>query len=121
MKEIIEKAVEGGFKWVSGEFSSKDFREFESGNIMVYIEDVDTERENLPPDGKIAWRILHPNDIIFSHDFLRCYFKDEPEVCVPDIHEGELCTSFMEAWQHHAERLVLSEDRIKYLSNFIGD
>lgn len=45
------------------------------------------------------------NDIIFDHEFARCFFRDKKL--------GQL------DWKSHLEELVLQEDRLEYIKGFI--
>ncbi len=95
MKDIIAKAVEGGYR-----FSNVDH---------VYYEEEP--------------RFL--DEIFFSHDFLKAFFGEEEtcmrcglwfmKKCTKDSSHREVGV----AWQYHAQQLVLSEDRIKYLEGFL--
>lgn len=96
MKDIIAKAVEGGYR-----FSNVDH---------VYYEEEP--------------RFL--DEIFFSHDFLRAFFGESIycHVTCSGITDNVADVPFnysssMSSWQHHAQQLVLSEDRIKYLEGFL--
>ena len=111
MKEIIQRAVEGGFDKVKA-------RQFL--NIIAF-------------DGvKTLASVLRFNYIIFSHDFLKAFFGEEDEwdttpcdcggIIHPmlDTHESGCKRSYAKrSWIFHAQQLVLSEDRIGYLKSFI--
>lgn len=63
--------------------------------------------------GFSVWRWLwnFKNEIIFSHDFLKAFFSEMSEY---DKENGW-------DWQYHGTRLVLSEDRLKYLKGFLNE
>jgi hypothetical protein len=64
-------------------------------------------------------------EVIFSHDFLKAYFGEEKERfgecncktsgCIVD----HLIVT--PGWEHHAQQLVLADNRIEYLYQFIDD
>ena len=101
IKKIIERAVEGGYR-----FSNVDH---------VYYEEEP--------------RFL--DEVFFSHDFLEAFFgeflvckecgrPDDDKPCVNQhFHRSHLDSDWRVAWQYHAQQLVLSEDRIKYLEGFL--
>lgn len=118
MKKIIDKAVEGGFSFKSidddmlDEYKLLDdtggFVTIESGSVTV---------------------AFSSEEIIFSHNFLKAFFGEyqlcedclkEPET---ESYNSEACQCEQSysnpAWIVHAQQLVLSEDRIKYLEKFI--
>ena len=117
IKKILNKAVEGGLK-----LPYKDFEVWEDGTIVF----IDNEG-NLD-----IGKMFHFDHIIFSHDFLRAFFGDR-EVC-RFCGNRMICSSKclrqesdefinfntrMLEWQYHAQQLVLSEDRIKYLEKYV--
>jgi len=53
------------------------------------------------------------NDLIFSHAFAKALWGDE------EHYNNGLLISLSPAWKYHLQRLVLAEDRVKYLKESI--
>lgn len=102
IKEIIDKAVEGGFK---GKYLYDDMYE----NFYMII------------DGSII--PVDDEKVIFSHDFLIAFHGEETYCLECDDKHG-LCicdnTILLPAWQYFGFQQLKSEDRIKYLEGFLG-
>jgi hypothetical protein len=124
LKKIIDKAVSGGFNLEAW------FNEHE-GNVMT-VGDTET--------------IIHHMEIrnldevvIFSHDFLKAFFGEE-ELPTNEWSKnpsggyyeedmwyrgggydgyGDYLEFKGKRWQYHAQQLVLSEDRNKYLMDYM--
>lgn len=106
MKEIIEKAVEGGYK-------PKDKV---SKNVLLERVADNSELSRIVVD-------LFANDIIFSIPFLKAYFGEEElnDCSICHIYGGYDCDKECpRLWENYAQQLVLSEDRIKYLKGFLN-
>lgn len=105
MKRIIKKAEQGGYK----------------GHLNMLPSFIHPSRVE-----KVAWYIIKSrfDEIIFSHDFCIAYWGRE-FVCKNCGREKEYeeCSLHdlgrAEAWQYHGNLMFLSEDRIKYLEQFI--
>jgi len=124
MKEIIDKAVEGGFDFHVFCFEC-DFGKDVSIDDMANV---------LQGSG-------YDNSLYFRHDFLKAFFGED-EICggcgeeltvatmvlqARDV-EGHTCDCGFScdphrdmAWMYHARELVLSEDRLEYLRRFLND
>lgn len=55
----------------------------------------------------------HYQAIIFSHDFAKAFWGD---IAIPEGNRGQLL-----AWQYHLQQMVLEEDPIKYLEQFLDE
>ena len=108
MKEIIEKAVKGGYEPISKD-SSMYGTEWTISNNSI----------------KTLIGIIPFETIIFSHDFLKAFFGEDltsdgshNKYLVRNIAEdkdGLICPR----WKYHGMQLVLSTDRKEYLKRFI--
>lgn len=104
LKAILETAKNKG--WESG---LNVFGIDDSGTCIVTIDvghthhSCDTER------------------VIFSHSFLKAFFGEEPKYIAEFVcHADEPShTDTIDYWQYHAQQLVLSENRIDYLYQFV--
>jgi len=94
-EEIIEKSIEKAEKNGWTEYKSSRY------SIDDLIKGMFDEPKEWPS----------VNDIIFSHDFAKAFFKDSS---LPDSAGLEL-----ENWQHQLQVMVLKEDPIKYLEQFL--
>jgi hypothetical protein len=62
--------------------------------------------------------------IIFSHDFLKAYFGEEQSRYIATTDNMNIVRrtdQSFKLWQYHAQQLVLSDNRIEYLYQFIND
>lgn len=123
LKKIIDKAVSGGFDLL-------EFMEIHPDGQLTY-------EYKKSPDRFWAWfdviGVKEIDKIIFSHDFLKAFFggKDlyvcpwcakNPELTTPEKDRCDCEIVFpvvYSFWQYHAQQLVLSEDRLKYLMRFV--
>ncbi len=104
---VVEKAERGGFK-------------------RVYA----CGAEGYDSDGECE------SSIIFDHDFLKAFFGEGERKlrfnyrnhcvngvcpnCQKEVAMGHECSKVLgKAWQYHAQQLVLSEDRLEYLSQYL--
>ena len=112
MKDIISKAVEGGYGvlYDSIKPNGLDIDFFDTGNVLLERESIDS--------------------FIFSHEFLRAYFGEEkvyggyldPMLLCDKCGKIEVQATVdnaKPAWQYHAQQLVLSEDRVAYLRRYL--
>lgn len=107
LRAAIEKAVMNGWEPINIEL----MRKYESVDLPeVLSKTVDYRR------------------FIFDHDFAKAFWGEEL-VCAEDspLHMAEdseckYCEypRVVEAWQYHLQQMVLEEDPIKYLEQFIG-
>ena len=68
-------------------------------------------------------------EIIFNHDFAKALFGEEVEYC--DACHRKHCGSFLdcdcgvgdnqESWAHHLQQMVISENPIAYLANYLEE
>ena len=72
-------------------------------------------------DGEIDFEMIFQDNcnefyaIIFSHDFAKAFWGEEETI---DDRDSEyMC--YLPAWQIHLSKMVLEEDPIKYLEQFI--
>ncbi len=111
MKDIIAKAVEGGWNFHK-KFNIEDNAKITySGNTTSWY-------------GSNSGGLIYPESFIFSHDFCIVFWGRE-FVCknCGRAREYEECSLHdlgrAEAWQYHGNLMFLSEDRIKYLEGFL--
>lgn len=120
LKLAIEKAVRNG--WLGGgEIGTLLVGEYDYDDRAVYIEIQSSDRGT-------TYRSFY--DLIFSHDFAKAFWG-EAEVCESDgvlINDrGCHCAIYQEwgrcftelAWQYHLQQMVLEEDPISYLEQFL--
>lgn len=95
MKQIIERAVEGGLNIDGEEFldSLKTINHFLNDNFKF------------PAQSQVDISQTFIDSFIFSHDFLRAFFGE-------NTHQNL-------GWQYYAQKLILSEDRLEYLKGFL--
>ena len=106
MKDIIAKAVEGGYQ------GEKD--------LVKQFLNPDNPSCKMVADTLIEGSYF--DSIIFSHDFLKAFFGERLVKHGYGENPNGLNPYFLERvprWQYHAQQLVLSEDRIKYLEGFL--
>lgn len=103
LKKIIDKAVSGGWKL---------------DEIMQMLTEGDS-------DILLGTALFNR---IFSHDFLKAFFGEEIICNICEIPISKSCVHYctgtddcLPIWQCHAQKLVLSEDRIKYLMGFVSE
>lgn len=122
MKRIIDKAVEGGY-WFPD--IPKDARwETETYNRIGVVQ-LNWSYSKYA----LGMRSVTYEQIIFSHGFLKAFFGEDTVIMLDD--EGTILDEWEDwmnvapgygqvvGWMYHAEKLVLSEDRIKYLEGFL--
>ena len=100
-KEIIKKAIEKAIKhgWESGIGNIAGVTDHGANRITVYF-----ERGN---------KVLF--SIIFSHDFAKAFWGDAPNIYMSD--KGSSTVYLV--WQYHLQKMVLGEDPITYLEQFL--
>lgn len=125
LEKAIRKAVRNGYK-IQEKDGDKDMTEFVMANFDEFIENL--------------FDIPSVNTVIFSHDFAKVFWGEE-EVCYDcgqileaDEGDGLMCKNCCEhagwddnlgdadgqsAWQYHLQKMVISENPIKYLEEFI--
>jgi hypothetical protein len=90
LKQVIEQAVSNG--WTGGD--------------AIWVND----------DGEIDWsssEIRCYRDIIFSHDFAKAFWGDE------NFGRMGQYEPTLEMWQYHLQQMVLEEEPLKYLAQFL--
>jgi hypothetical protein len=107
---IIEKAIAGGWN-------------FELYRVGIYGE---CDLLNLNPRGRCNW---HYSRFIFSHDFARAFWGNgcicggslstnktgvRNDIVCPFCDEGQTAL-----WKTHLQKMVLADDPIDYLSQFV--
>jgi hypothetical protein len=117
LKKVIEKAIKNGYKawWVSYYLRGKNhikvvlkFRETLEGLIIQFTDKGDVDWDDYCKGGLIDWRngyvlsVIKAETLVFSHDFAKAFWKDA---------EWE--------WKHYLQEMVLEENPIKYLEQFI--
>ena len=122
IEKIIDKAIENEWKPVGFEKGSCSCHinppcancVDELDNIFDYVEDYFSVTE----------------EIIFDHDFAKAFFGEElvcsgclkplkEKGCVGSHILGKHHLYITSAWMGHLQRIVLEEDRIKYLEKFL--
>ena len=108
-RKTIEKAVKNGWK--------KDL--FRSVDIDIQIP---ADFENLIIGEKGQYRFGSVIELIFNHDFAKALWGFDNKVC-PVLKDGERMDNkekIIPAWQYHLHQMVLKEDPILYLKDFIN-
>lgn len=98
IKELIERAVKGGF-------DCEDFLITED-NIFFDVKD----------GKKNVCYVYTVDELIFSHDFLRA-FHGEWESELERQKAG--CEAWLTKWQFYGIKMFLSDDRLEYLRKFL--
>ena len=57
------------------------------------------------------------NDIIFSHDFAKAFWKEPTEVLIEKAAGHEVYG--IADWEYHLQQLALAKDRLEYIGRFI--
>lgn len=94
LKKIIDKAVSGGYQYELTGFN--------------YHEDC--------PDWEDGYNL---DGFLLSHDFLKAFFGEKELHSEPFNDDIDQDFTSIEKWKWHAKQLVLSEDRISYLLNYM--
>lgn len=109
IKQILTKAISNG--WELGNSKVDFFDIIFCGKCQEDFISIHVER-----GGCIEYNDI--NSIIFRHDFAKAYWGIK--WCCND--KCQYCKRFEEhivCWQYHIQQLALSEDRIKYLEQFL--
>jgi len=106
-KEILQKAIEiaidNGYDWSEDSLLDPKY-EVREGRIH----------------GKITSCIVLANDIIFSHDFAKAFWKDEQLFGHIALPKGSAtATRLSHSWEYNLQQMVLEENPIDYLRKFI--
>lgn len=110
IKAILQKAIDNGWETKI------------NPNNIIYILHGEEIQEDDKDGGYNVWTI---DKIIFSHDFCKAFFGNT-DVCDKcgksylgnQCEECRNCWTITE-WKWEIQQLVLSEDRIKYLEQFL--
>jgi hypothetical protein len=109
LQKAIEKAIEGG--WVV----PRELTFISSAEFLVYL-------TNSTPDS-LEWVEFKTNELIYSHEFARCLWGDEPGHTF--LHDFDT-NSFpvvgaggVDNWQYHLQQMVIAPDPILYLGENI--
>ena len=120
LKKIIDKAVSGGLDLETW-FNKYD-------GVVWIIENINEKRGNELADALIK------EMLIFSIPFLKAFFGEEDmwyktectcggidfHIGGHDAHKPDCAKPKADrGWKHNAQQLVLSDDRIKYLMNYM--
>lgn len=119
LKKAIDKAITGGYKLPSPDYSEWSFEDW--GIRESFDNYIDLEK------------------IIFSHEFAKAFFgvEDTCQDCGQifkfptkvegyeyDFYECECGCQVqvvpIECWEYHLQQMVIMEDRLKYLENFVN-
>lgn len=135
LRLAIEKAVNNGYKLPYIVDLQLEMRNMEE---LVRYHQIDPA--NCMDD---RWSVMSLNGIIFSHDFakafwppkkervnactkcgyLKPYSKHDNKLFCPNdgrkLKEGEFVSKYDQEWQYHLQQMVLWEDPIIYLSEFV--
>ena len=97
LKQAIEKAVHNGYE--------PEERETQNVTVSHYYDSKEWYAD------------------IFSHDFAKAFWKDEPRkmylVKTEDVGIGSVTVDGGEAWKAHLQQMVLEEEPLKYLEKFL--
>lgn len=94
LKKAIEKAVKNGWKGIMG------FNEPQETFRWMFEEE----------DGRVS-----VSSVIFSHDFAKAFWGEESVVVPKNFMEAKSVKS----WQYHLQQMVLEENPVKYLEQFL--
>jgi hypothetical protein len=64
-----------------------------------------------------AWEEVAVEAIIYNHDFAKALWGDEYKWWRTSFAEE---SSYVEAWQHHLSEMVIADDLIQYLREWLG-
>lgn len=107
VEKVIEKAKKNGYKIGNQNKCFFDnYIDFEYP-YFIYSEDF------------VGSWLLHINEIIFSHDFAKAFWKTErcPSCIRQDVPEEEDCNG--RKWKDELQEMVLEKNPLKYLENFL--
>lgn len=62
---------------------------------------------------------FHHYEIIFSHDFAKAFWGVSPHIYLNIDGVSHTSNYKLERWQYYLQQMVLEEDPIKYLEQFI--
>lgn len=111
LRKAIEKAVRNGYDWYGDLF--KHWQIIIAG-VGFWDEDVDSYAKSDLFGRREQWSV---EEIIFSHDFAKAFWGEESIGIGYD--QGEPYDDRYPAWQHHLMIMVLEENPIKYLEQFL--
>lgn len=103
LKKAILKAIKNGWKPVDYKFKITELEIFK-GKWYCFenIEDMSSTASS---------ELVIVEQVIFDPKFAKALWGEEKP--------SNTAHDFLPAWQYHLQRLVISEDRIKYLKKFI--
>ena len=115
LKQIIEKAIEGGYK--GNQFIMQgDYEIIKTPAAQVFHSKTFI---------RAGWDISI-DEFVLSHDFAKAYFGEETDVIGKwEEHEGSrelenfVTLRRMPEWEYRLQMLVLSEDKLAYLKRFL--
>jgi len=120
-EQILKKAIEGvmknGYKLVD-----------ENENWKIDVNQPDKENKDPIPWIVRSWKnedeIIHPFDIIFSHDFAKAFWGEEKVPTSDNLIMEKNGTikgniSYRPAWKAHIQRMVLEKEPLKYIEKFL--
>lgn len=106
LKKAIDKARDGGWN------SSHNI------HINVSTSERDPKRIIIEGHSPIDFRCFDAETIIFSHDFAKAFWPDRLIPCHCDL--GMDCAvGVVREWQWHLQQMVLEENPIQYLAQFL--
>lgn len=107
LTKAIEKAKNNGWKAVNWDY-------------MFFIRKAESTMSI-----DMAYFMAH--GIIYSHNFAKAFFGDYEKQELPSnikiggnfINTGQVKINGLEKWQYHLQQMVISEDPIKYLEQYV--
>ena len=116
LKAAVEKAMESGF-WKK-EFFRSDFNGL--SRLNNHTATITTWSGELERDVEIK---MSYKEIIFTHKFAKAFWGESKCDCrirVDHVEYCDKCDGFP-SWRPHLQQMVLEEDPIKYLEQFLQD
>lgn len=104
LKKAIKKAIENGWKRDGKSLIEWITEEDEQWSTLLDAQGLDT--------------------ILFSHDFARAFWGEEKLASCTDcfllgFSAPRYCPKCLRAWMHQLQQLVLAEDRLAYINQFL--
>ena len=116
LKKVIEKVVSTGFTWNGYDiptYSAISVGKVDkaNGENLIHIDN----------GGTLHHYGISLQTFIFSHDFAKAFWGDHSEKNNVgfDHAESKLVYLEQECWKHHLQQMVLEEDPIEYLRQFV--
>lgn len=68
-------------------------------------------------------RVYNVNDIIFSHEFAKAFWKDKDDVTFieSDINDMVEYEKQKSSWKYHLQKMVVEEEPLKYIERYLDE